>query len=155
MKKKRVFHFVLGCIFTIIFLGACGPPQDDREVISSPVAAETFSTQTAQIPTLTLTITPTEALVNQLGESKITPRVGKKLTATEAQEPISTLTPTEALVNQLGESNITPRVGDKLTATEAQVNPLGESNITPRAGEENTDATPTPPRSPVQISVPG
>ena len=114
MKNKQIFLLSLSTILTILLLGACAPSQAENDAISSQVAAEIFSSQTAQVPTATPTPTrtvtpiPTEAQISQLGNTNITPQTGENSDA--APRPTFTPTPTITLPDVVKDTLDNPEV---------------------------------------------
>jgi hypothetical protein len=61
MKMDKSWLSVFGVLFTVFFFSACGPTQKELNIRATEIADNIFSTQTAEAPTPTntLTITPT------------------------------------------------------------------------------------------------
>ena len=58
MNRKKTDLSILGLLFTILLLGACGPSQAEIDATATQAAVAAFATQTAQAPTATATPNP-------------------------------------------------------------------------------------------------
>ena len=88
MKTRNLILLVIFLLGGI--LSACGPSQADMDATATQVAGSIFGTQTAQVPTVTLTLTP-----NPTPTVTLTPT--PTVTSTPTLTPTATDTPTPTI----------------------------------------------------------